>query len=101
MSKGIAIRTILYLLVGILVVGIVVYLVYTYVIGAPIDEQRCRSMAITWCTNCKNANGGDWTLDVGVVPSLDLQSCATDYFGAIPGNTCQNSNNWCAVFIPV
>ncbi len=101
MSKGIAIETILYLLVGILVVGIVVYLVYTYVIGSPIDENRCRSMAISWCTSCKNANGGDWTKVAGPTPSTDLQTCATNYFSTIPTVTsCLNDGTWCSIFIP-
>jgi len=100
MSKGIAIETILYLLVGIIVVGIVIYLVYTYAIGAPIGEQECRSMAISWCTSCKNANGGDWTQAAGPTPSTDLQACATKYFSTIPGAACQNNGPWCSTFIP-
>jgi hypothetical protein len=109
MSKGIAIETILYLLIGILVVGIVIYMVYTYVIGSPIGEQQCRSMAITWCTNCKNAN---WI--GGVNAGSDLQKCGTKYFsppsswmsdGSCTTCDCDNPSNtaaqsFCSVFIP-
>jgi len=102
MSKGIAIETILYLLVGILVVGIVIYLVYTYVIGAPIGEQQCRSMAITWCTGCKNANGGDWTQDVGTLATDDLGTCAGKYFSGFPASKkCVDAETFCSTFIPV
>jgi len=95
MSKGIAIETILYLLVGIIVVGIVIYLVYTYAIGAPIGEQECRGLAVSWCTSCKNAG---WT--GGPTPSTDLQACATKHFSTIPGAACTGNSVWCSTFIP-
>ena len=47
MSKGIAIQTILYLLLGVLVVGIIIYLVYTYSTGESMDIQEPSD-----CTGC-------------------------------------------------
>jgi hypothetical protein len=75
MSKGIAIETILYLLIGVLVVGIVVYLVYTYAFNPIPGQTQCRASAISWCTSCKNAvwTGGPNAPD-------DLQACASKYF---------------------
>jgi len=97
MSKGIAIQTILYLLIGVLVVGIVVYLVYTYVIGAPIGEQQCRTQAITWCTSCKNVA---WV--GGPTATSDLVTCAGKYFSNWPASgACADATTFCAVFIPV
>jgi len=90
MSKGIAIETILYLLVGIIVVGIVIYLVYTYAIGAPIGEQECRGMAISWCTSCKNVA---WT--GGVNAPDTLQKCVSDYFSPPSGAGWQSTSPYC------
>ncbi len=97
MTKGIAIQTILMLLVGILVVGIIVYMVYRYFIGAPLNEQECRARAITWCTGCKN---GGWTVGQGVVTGTDLETCATKWFPGITGD-CSGADGWCAAFIPI
>lgn len=110
MSKGIAINTILYLLVGIIVVGIVVYMVYTYVLGAPISENECRAMIVTWCTGCVNSQWGD-----GNGATAALQKCATSYFSPpstawtgtcllttcdcnYPSNTAVQ--NFCKAFVP-
>ncbi len=78
MSKGIAINTILYLLIGVLVVGVVVYLVYTYVTGAGLDSQSCRSIVQNWCTSCKIAN---WADDFGTITGdSDMEKCVDTYF---------------------
>ena len=111
MSKGIAIQTILLLLVGILVVGILVYMVYRYFIAAPLGVEECRSRAITWCTACKNANGGDWSQNLGIDVGSDLRECGATHFGGAPeatvaGNSdCMDtvpnpSESWCSAFIP-
>ena len=97
MTKGIAIQTILLLLVGILVVGIIVYMVYRYFVGAPLSEQECRARAITWCTGCKN---GDWTAGQGSTSGTDLETCANDWFPGIPSD-CSGANAWCGACIPV
>jgi hypothetical protein len=97
MSKGIAVRTILTLIVGIVVVGLVVFLVYTYLLTPAIPEQDCRAMAISWCTTCKTV---DWTS--GPAPSETLQECARTYFSEIPEpeRGCEGKENWCSTFIP-
>jgi len=78
MSKGIAINTILYLLLGVLVVGVVVYLVYTYVTGAGLDVQSCRSIVQNWCTSCKIAN---WADGFGAITvGSDMEVCVDTYF---------------------
>ena len=76
MSKGIAIETILYLLLGIIVVGIIIYLVYTYTTGGQLNEQQCRSKVISWCTGCSVAN---WAESIGSIPS-DVATCIDTYF---------------------
>ena len=97
MTKGIAIQTILMLLVGILVVGIIVYMVYRYFVGAPLSEQECRARAITWCTGCKN---GGWTAGQGSTSGTDLGTCAATHFPGITAD-CGGADGWCAAFIPL
>ena len=58
MSKGIAISTILYLLLGVLVVGIIVYLLYRTITTPVLDQNQCRSLAMTWCGSCKVVDFG-------------------------------------------
>jgi len=77
MSKGIAIQTILYLLIGVLVVGVLVYLLYSYVLSPILPETECRALATSWCTSCKT---GGWT--GGPAASSDLQACGGDYWTA-------------------
>jgi len=54
--KGIAIQTILLLLVGILVVGIIVYLVYSYTRSSTLSKTECLSIVTNWCTTCMVSN---------------------------------------------
>ena len=58
MAKGIAIQTILLLLVGIFVVGILVYLVYSYTRSPTLSTMECRTIATSWCTSCKLSDFG-------------------------------------------
>ena len=90
MSKGIAIQTILYLLIGVLVVGIVVYLVYTYVLSPVLPETQCRAIATSWCTSCNNAG---WT--GGPAASSDLKACGAKYWPPFPAN-CAAAKTFCS-----
>ncbi len=78
MSKGIAINTILYLLLGVLVVGIVVYLVYTYATGSGMDIQDCRTRVQNWCNGCQIAG---WPAGFGSkAVDSDIGTCISDFF---------------------
>ena len=119
MTKGIAIETILLLLLGILVVGILVFMLYKYVFNPVLPLEMCRSKAISWCGLCKNAYpsfkctdvNGDGKIEVNVdcfVPvGSDLSDCAKEHFTDVPSycdgskECCHNANNWCAAFIGV
>jgi len=107
MKKGIATETILLLLLGILIVGILVYLLYKYVFSPVLPEQVCRSRATSWCTLCKNAYGssftctdidGDGDVDCYVPAGQDLKDCASEYFPGMP-DECDGAGTWCAAFI--
>jgi len=103
--KGIAIETILLLLLGILVAGILVFLLYKYVFNRVLPLELCASMAINWCTLCKNAYPDFQCEPNCYVPvGPDLSECAREYFGGVPSNCadgecCHNAGTWCAVFI--
>jgi len=106
MSKGIAIQTILYLLVGVLVVAVVIYLVYTYAAGPGLDQQQCRSLVQNWCTSCKIA---DWASGFGTISEdSDVEICVDTYFATAwdpEGADCQDdttgesTETFCAQFI--
>ena len=78
MSKGIAVNTILYLLLGVLVVGIVIYLVYTYALGPGMSIQDCRSRVQNWCNSCKIAG---WAAGFGAkLPASSEYTCIKTHF---------------------
>ena len=52
MTKGIAVRTILLLVIGIIVVAILTYLVYSYTRSTVISLSACRSKITGMCTRC-------------------------------------------------
>jgi len=90
-SKGIAIRTILLLLIGILVVSILTYLVYSYSTGSTLSEYECRGKMVSWCTGCSNAG---WSSTVTGGSPL----CANDYW-TISHDNCDAFDD-CSRFIP-
>ena len=93
MTKGIAIQTILMLLVGMLVVGIIVYMVYRYFVGAPLGEQECRARITSWCSQCKIM---DFASN-GVPMTQSLAECVVKYFGdaAWDNANCDGAGHYC------
>ncbi len=91
-NKGIAIDTILLLLVGIIVVGIMVYLVFKFATGPGFSVQECKTKMTQYCTICANVG---WT---GITTSQDIKDCAGKYpeLSAWNSNTdCVNSKDDC------
>jgi len=60
MSKRIAIQTILLLVLGVIVAGVLIFLVYIYSKTATLTEAECRSRANNLCMHCKHADWGTW-----------------------------------------
>ena len=58
MSKGIAIQTILLLLVGTIVAGILIYLVYSHTRSSVLTLSECRIKITDMCIRCKTSGGG-------------------------------------------
>jgi len=112
-KKGIAIQTILLLLIGVLVAGVLVYFVYRYFSGGSLSREDCRGIMVGWCTTCWTAtrNVGavcatDWNAvacKVGPPASEELVNCASDYFQITIAsvNLCQGYSDECANFIPM
>jgi len=93
MDKGIAITTIVLFLVGIVVAGVLIYLVYSSTTSPVLSSSECQARLIGWCTNCKNkAAGGTWpTTSIGALDTdcrtplskigiaiLDTSTCANE-----------------------
>jgi len=86
MRKGIATQTILLMLIGIIVVGILIYIVYRIVTTQSLSEEQCRARWINQCMMCKNIN---WQ-NTGGPPSSLLTDCAKGIFAGWNDNTnCQ------------
>jgi hypothetical protein len=103
MSKGIATETILYLLVGIIVVGILIFLVYKYVLTSQLSSDQCRGLMIGWCTTCNSVCTGDWsTCSGGTDPANvnGLTTCVSTYFGITltSADKCKNHQADCKIF---
>lgn len=89
-SKGVAISQIILLVLGIIVLAVVAFLLYsnfTSTSGA-IDSQKCRSYATNACTACSIANGGQV---LNCPANLYLHSdnekqCVSNGFIAVSGN---------------
>jgi len=106
--KGIAIQTILLLLIGVLVVGLLVYFVYRTFSGTSLNQQECREKVISWCSTC--------SLGGYVLPGLDMGSdvatCVNTYYSSlnswVAGDDCndnrgtprQNSSTICPLVLP-
>ena len=94
MKKGIAIQTILLLVVGIIVAGILVYLVYSYTTGQTLSAHECRAKMMSWCTNCYNVGGG-----TSITLPLELSNCLSDMgITESEGNDCDDVADTCEGF---
>jgi len=85
MKKGIAIQTILLLLVGILVVGILVYLVYRASGTSSFSVNECRAKLIDICTMCLNA---DWDASINTDSNIISECSKYSEFFYWEDNAC-------------
>jgi len=87
MSKGIAIQTILLLMVGTLVAGILIYLVYSYTRSPTLSKTECIAEVTNWCTTCMISG---WNKDIEC--PQDVKDCGN----LILGNEWWTGNDNCA-----
>ncbi len=98
--KGIAVPYIVALLLGIIVLGIIVYLVYLHIIlKQPLSCQECGAKFVNWCAKCFLKEwGGDNEMDEELkdcVPRCNLGIAREG------GNECVGAEEDCkAVGIP-
>jgi len=100
-GKGIAIQTILMLLVGILVVGIVVYMVYRYMFSPGLTQEECRGYAINFCNSCKAAGclvTAGVPADCTNIASSGFINTACDTFYTGRPGACDAARSWCSNF---
>ena len=97
MRKGIAIHTILLLVVGLIAVGVVAYVVYKSFTGSALGREECRARIISHCTSCDMTKFAS----TGPVVSKSLaDACSTYYTKFTEGETCDNLCGVCKGFIP-
>jgi len=95
MRKGIAVPTILKLVIGVIVIVIIVFLIYRYVLKSPIGEQECRARMTAWCASCQLSG---WTSGPGM--NQELKDCVSEHNLASQHNDCSNAKTDCAGFLP-
>jgi hypothetical protein len=99
-KKGIAINTILLLVVGLIVVSILAYVVYQTFTGSGLSREECRGRIISWCTSCSIT---DFKSDIKVGESL-ATACGDIYTDiSNKDKTCKDNviKTFCSGFIPV
>jgi len=104
MSKGMATETIAKMLIVIFVVGIVVYIIYKYVLHSPLDEQGCAAMMTAWCGNCEMAKpSGSTVYSGGPEMSSKLQECIKSKKLNVQLHTanCGGADTDCKSYLPV
>ena len=82
-NKGIAVRTILLLVVGVLVAGILVYMVYSYFGGSALSESDCKARLISWCTTCNMSSYN------APIKAKEAGTCSNTYYGTGWGEDTQ------------
>ncbi len=89
MSKGIAIETILLILVGIIVVGVLVYLIYSYTSTGQLSAQECRARLTELCMQCA-VKGFSTAYTLNTTITLDCSKYA-EFSGWSGVNNCNNA----------
>lgn len=101
MRKGIAVTTIIKFLLGLLVLVILAYLVYSVFFAPPLSESDCRTKMTSWCSSCSLLAGGEaWS--GGSEVGADLSKCASTHWGITLDATddCTLHESDCAPFLP-
>lgn len=98
-KKGIAVQTIILVLLGLVVLVFIAYWLYTLFAGeTPLSMEQCRIKLLTWCEMCKN---NDWSAAIALASDATASRCYNDYkdqFGmsSIGVPTCSNMQSNCA-----
>lgn len=76
-NKGIAINTILLLVVGTITVAAIIYLVYSVTTTPTLSVQQCKTKIMQYCTLCANIDWGDGEFDIKT--PQELRDCGNNY----------------------
>ena len=101
MEKGIAITTIIMVLLGMVVISFVSFwLVKTLSGGGVIDEQGCRTLYLNWCKKCERLK---WSSGTGFIANTPEELCYRQYnktwgLQSISTGNCQNMRTNCNRF---
>jgi len=92
MGKGIAVRTILLLVVGVLTVGILVYLVYETSSTSGFTVSECRSELTNICNFCMNMDWKDIDLSANQKDIVSECSGYAEFFYWNNNQCCENTD---------
>jgi hypothetical protein len=101
-KKGLAERTIGLIFIGLIVLGIMTYWVFTITRPEPIGFQECNALWIQWCLKCKSLSATCNNWDTIGTP-LDVSDCK-DIVGKGLGVTmaadsdCKSSRSDCLAY---
>ncbi len=101
-SKGdFSIKIFLALVIGILLLGVVIYTLFFHSKEASFDCKMCASKFTQWCQECVVDNWGKDPWDVIVDMKDDLKDCKEECLG-ITDNECPQLKEMCRryVFVP-
>jgi len=98
-SKGIAIQTILLLLVGIIVVAVLIYFVYSYISNPTLSATDCRARLISYCMTCMNVK---WSGSIHFPENLNAcTDVLKETYGLVldttDANGCSNNAYECCI----
>ncbi len=96
--KGIAIRTILLILIGVIVLGVFAYLIYKASRTKTLSVFECKAKLIDICRICKNVN---WSEDYDI-PSDIITECSKypEFFYWTGKDTCDDTKVDCELIVP-
>jgi len=96
--KGVAIPYVVALLLGIIVLGIFVYMIYLHIVkNEPLDCSACAARFTTWCSKCfLLSESGSWSggpeMDDGLKECVSPSKCNL-YSGS--GEDCTGAEDDC------
>jgi len=99
--KGIAIPYIIALILGIIILGIIIYMVYKAWQGGSWDCVECKAKFTTWCSECYMTNMGKGAWTGGNKLGEDRYNCvkACGYWSSPPetvdNQDCTGAENPC------
>ena len=96
MKRGdVAISHVIAIVLGMIVLGVIIYFLYQNITNTQIDCQRCAAELTSWCARCYMSNWGR-----GPGMSDYLESCIVECNLASSPYTCDTAQSFCNPYVP-